>query len=73
MIKQDETILIVEDDPQIRNFISYALKQEGFTYFAVGTAQNALSTLVSEHIDLIILDLGLPDFDGVEVIEKVRS
>lgn len=73
MIKQEETILIVEDDPQIRNFISYALKQEGFTYFAVGTAQNALSTLVSQHIDVMILDLGLPDFDGVEVIEKVRS
>lgn len=73
MITKNETILIVEDDKQIRNFISYILKQEGFNHFAVSTAENALSTLISQKIDLMILDLGLPDFDGTEVIKKVRS
>jgi len=66
-------ILIVEDDIQIRNFIGYSLKAEGFQYATAGTAQGALSLLVSEQIDLMLLDLGLPDFDGMDVIKKVRE
>ena len=73
MENRTEQILIVEDDPQIRNFICYSLKQEGFPYVTTGTAQGALSTLVSAQIDLMLLDLGLPDFDGMEVIKKVRE
>lgn len=73
MMSRNETILIVEDDAQIRNFIAYTLKQEGFAYQTASTAQNAMSILVSQNIDLMLLDLGLPDFDGMEVIEKVRS
>jgi two-component system KDP operon response regulator KdpE len=73
MENRNELILIVEDDPQIRNFISYSLKNEGFPFITAGTAQGALSTLVSEQIDLMLLDLGLPDFDGMEVIQKVRE
>ena len=72
-MSRNETILVVEDDAQIRNFICFALKQEGFQYETAGTAQNALSILVSQQIDVMLLDLGLPDYDGVEVIEKVRS
>lgn len=70
---KNETILIVEDDKQIRNFISYILKQEGFNHFSASTADSALSFLVSQKIDLMILDLGLPDYDGMEVIRKVRE
>ena len=73
MMSKNETILIVEDDAQIRNFIAYTLKQEGFTYQTTRTAQEAMSILVSQNVDLMLLDLGLPDFDGMEVIEKVRS
>ena len=73
MMSKNETILIVEDDAQIRNFIAYTLKQEGFTYQTARTAQEAMSILVSQNVDLMLLDLGLPDFDGMEVIEKVRS
>lgn len=73
MTQHDEVILIVEDDTQIRNFLCYTLENEQFNYFSTGTAQGALNTLVSEQIDLIILDLGLPDFDGLQVIEKVRE
>lgn len=73
MQNRNEKILIVEDDSQIRNFICYSLKQEGFSYITAGTAQGALSTLVTEQIDLMLLDLGLPDFDGMEVIKKVRE
>lgn len=68
-----EKILIVEDDKQIQNFIGYSLQSEGFPYVAVSTAESALNQLVSEPIDLMLLDLGLPDFDGMEVIKKVRE
>ena len=47
-------ILVIEDDPQIRNFISYVLKQEEFLCTAVGTAQAGMSELVSGQIDLMI-------------------
>ena len=73
MQNRNELILIVEDDSQIRNFICYSLKQEGFSYITSGTAQGALSALVTEQVDLMLLDLGLPDFDGMEVIKKVRE
>lgn len=73
MQNRNEKILIVEDDSQIRNFICYSLKQEGFSYITAGTAQGALSALVTEQVDLMLLDLGLPDFDGMEVIKKVRE
>lgn len=73
MKRRSESILVVEDDPQIRSFICYALKQEGFPCLTAGGAQNALSTLVSSQVDLMLLDLGLPDYDGMDVIKKVRE
>ena len=73
MITRSETILIVEDDTQIRNFISYVLQQEGFPHLSAGTAKNALSLLVTNSVDLVLLDLGLPDYDGMDVIKKIRE
>jgi len=73
MKKYDEHILVVEDDTQINNFICYVLKNEGFPYFTVSSAQAAINMLITETIDIILLDLGLPDFDGTEVIKKVRE
>ena len=72
-MEREETILIVEDDTKIRNFISYIVKQEGFPFLTAGTAENALSLLVSNKLDLILLDMGLPDLDGMDVINKVRE
>ncbi|MDD2414373.1 MAG: response regulator transcription factor [Eubacteriaceae bacterium] len=68
-----ETILIVEDDPQIRNFIAYALKGAGFKCLTAGTGQDALSKMTESPVDLMLLDLGLPDVDGMQVISRVRE
>ena len=54
----ERQILIVEDDPQIRNFIQYTLKREGYSSLTAGTAQGAMSILVRERIDVVLLDLG---------------
>ncbi|MGI6497613.1 MAG: response regulator [Oscillospiraceae bacterium] len=68
-----EQILVVEDDRQIQNFIGYSLKLAGFPYVAVGTGEAALNHLVSEPFDLMLLDLGLPDMDGMDIIKQVRE
>jgi two-component system KDP operon response regulator KdpE len=68
-----EKILIVEDDSQIRNFICYALHTEGYKSFTASNGTGALNVLVSEQVDLMLLDLGLPDIDGIEIIKKIRE
>ena len=73
MSKYNERVLIVEDDLKIMNFISYALKNQGFPCISANNAQQAINMLVSERIDIVLLDLGLPDFDGMDVIKKVRE
>ena len=73
MENKDVNILVVEDDTQIRNFICYALKQEGFTFQTAETGQKALVALAGNKITLMLLDLGLPDMDGMEIIKELRS
>ena len=68
-----ERILIVEDDPQIRNFIGYALRQEGFGCITANSGESALNALVSEPVDMMLLDLGLPRMDGMDVLKNVRE
>src|SRR5207248_3806325 len=66
-------ILIVEDDPQIRRFLRATLAAEGYGYQEALTAGESLTLLNSSRPDLILLDLGLPDRDGLEVIRRVRE
>ncbi|GEL66753.1 response regulator [Marinilactibacillus psychrotolerans] len=68
-----EKILIVEDDIQIRKFLSYILENESFEYKTASSGKEAMNSLISESIDMVILDLGLPDIDGLEIIKKVRE
>jgi len=73
MNHNSKNILVVEDDRQIRNFIGYSLEREGFHYETAATGQGALSILISGQTDIMLLDLGLPDLDGMEIIIKVRQ
>lgn len=66
-------ILVVEDDKPIRNFICVSLKAQGYRYVETHSGQAAVSLAASHNPDIIILDLGLPDLDGLEVIKKVRG
>lgn len=67
------TILVVEDDASVQNLITTALKMYGYDTLTAGNGQNAVMQAASHSPDVIFLDLGLPDMDGVEVIRKVRS
>ena len=66
-------VLVVEDDIPIRTLITTTLKINHYTYIAASTGNEAISLCASHHPDLILLDLGLPDIDGIEVIQTVRS
>ena len=66
-------VLIVEDDSQIRRFVSTALESEGMEVHEASTGRQGLTDAKRLKPDLVILDLGLPDMDGVEVIRALRE
>lgn len=65
--------LIVEDDKQIMKFINFSLKSQGYKSLEATTGKAALDIFAMEPVTAIILDLGLPDIDGIEVIKTMRS
>jgi two-component system, OmpR family, KDP operon response regulator KdpE len=65
--------LIVEDDLQIRNFIKFSLKSQEYNCLETSTGKEALNAIATEPITTIILDLGLPDMDGLDIIKQVRT
>lgn len=68
-----ETILLVEDDRQIREAVVAALEGEGFQVCEAGTAAHAAVQAAARRPDLVILDLGLPDRDGVDFVRDYRA
>jgi len=69
----DEHILIVEDDEMVQGFLRLRLENEGYRVSAVATGGAINGILRSEHVDLIILDLGLPDGDGIARLHDLRE
>ena len=68
-----QTILVVEDETSIASFVALYLKNAGYTVKAVGTGGAALNAIAAEPPALIILDLNLPDMDGLEICRRVRK
>lgn len=66
-------ILIIEDDPAIANLMKMALSLQDYTFQVVSTGEKALKQVLSWQPTLLILDLGLPDMDGTEIIKAIRS
>ncbi len=67
-----ERVLVVDDDETIRRTLRINLRARGYEVEVVGSGRDALSTLEDAPPDLVILDLGLPDLDGVEVLRALR-
>lgn len=68
-----DRVLIVEDDKSIRNFIRAILEANHYDVIIANTGTEAYSLITSQCPDLVILDLGLPDIDGVKILKKVRE
>ena len=66
-------VLIVEDDLALRNLIATTLETHQYRYLTAPSGETAILEAVSHNPDVILLDLGLPDVDGIEVIRKIRS
>lgn len=66
-------VLVIEDDKLIRNLMATTLDIHGYSYLTAVNASDALLQITSHNPDVIFLDLGLPDMDGVELIRKVRT
>jgi two-component system, OmpR family, KDP operon response regulator KdpE len=73
MTKVGLRVLVVDDQVAIQRFLRVALNGEGFVVSEAGTGQDALTALALERPDLVLLDLGLPDMDGVEVTRRLRE
>ena len=66
-------ILVVEDDASVKNLITTTLKAHEYRYITAGNGETAILDASSHNPDIVLLDLGLPDIDGVEVIRKIRT
>ena len=66
-------ILAVEDDTAVRNLITTTLETQDYRFHTAANGGQAILEAASQKPDIMLLDLGLPDMDGVEVIKKIRS
>ena len=66
-------ILLVEDEPQMRRFLRVALESSGYRYLEASSGQEGLDLTVQHRPEAILLDLGLPDMDGLDVVARLRE
>ena len=66
-------ILVVEDDKAVRNLITTTLETQDYQFHTASTGGESILEAISHKPDIIILDLGLPDMDGIDIIKKIRT
>src|SRR5262245_15970353 len=66
-------VLVVDDEPRIREVVEYALRKEGFAVTSVADGRAALAAIDTGSVDLVVLDVMLPELDGLEVCRRVRA
>lgn len=66
-------ILVVEDDPPIRNLMATTLRSHEYKYISAENGKSAIMQAATHNPDIILLDLGLPDMDGVDIIRQIRT
>ncbi len=67
------TILVIDDEPQIRRMLRIALKSDGYEVIDAETGENGLALIARRQPDLVVLDLGLPDMDGHQLLDQLRG
>ena len=72
-MSQTATILVIDDEPQIRKFLRISLASQGYKVIEAGTGAEGLAQAALSKPDLLVLDLGLPDMDGQQVLRELRE
>src|SRR5580704_7687262 len=67
------TLLVIDDEPQVRRFLRSSLAATGYKLVEAANGEAGLAEAASRHPDVILLDLGLPDIDGIEVTRRLRE
>ena len=73
MTETKESILLIEDEPQMRRFLRVTLQAHGYQLIESATGQDGLIQVATRNPDVVLLDLGLPDIDGLEVTRRLRE
>ncbi len=73
MSEAGQRVLVVDDENSIRRYLRAALSAQGFTVYEAASGEEAVNAVLNNRPDIIILDLGLPDFDGIEVTRRLRE
>jgi two-component system KDP operon response regulator KdpE len=73
MTTLNQRVLVVDDEAPIRRYLRAALGAQGLTVYETATGMEAINAVLSHRPDIIILDLGLPDMDGIEVTRRLRE
>jgi len=68
-----KTVLLVEDNKDLSNLVKEALVQEGISVLEAGNGNEGIRIALSAHPDLVVLDIILPDIDGISVLERLRE
>src|SRR6185295_4534995 len=73
MTEAGQRVLVVDDENSIRRYLRAALSAQGFSVYEAASGEEALQAVLSSRPDIIILDLGLPGIDGIEVMRRLRE